>query len=565
MKTKQELKKYFENGDIPNQEQFWEWQDSYWHKYEKISSDKIDIDLSQKADLVNGKVPAAQLPSYVDDVLEFNSLSALPAQGEAGKIYITTDNDKLYRWTGTRYVDITQGDVGTLQKVTERGSETSENIKIQGIYFGGNDISENIVIGNQSKDVNLNATNTIAIGAYATPLGTDNIGIGKGVMNNSDSSGLGNIGLGHYAMQDALGANENIAIGFNTFNNSLYAQGNNVIGTNAGTGSGNSINFNNIIGYSAGRVLGSGSNNNLILGNNSNFSGSIFSNKLYIHSSSSTPNVTVSDALISGDFVDRYVNINGVFSVTSGKMPSADSNYTKNIVAKPDGTFGWENKVEYIALTGTEDTKPVTGNILIKDNSGSTRLSAGYVFVSDATGNETVMSSSSIKFMEGAAGAAGMTKTGITTLEGEFTIACYKPDGRGIIGQFDHTKNLEELDYVQKKYVDKKHSYSTHEEKTGGTWINDKPIYRKTVVFDTIPSNGEIDITTDFPDIEVIVSNQMFTEWWARDFAFAGNHWRGVTFITLKSNMVAFEDVNAIDYSQIDSFTLTLEYTKTTD
>ncbi|MFP3577931.1 hypothetical protein, partial [Brevibacillus sp. SIMBA_040] len=76
---------------------------------------------------------------------------------------------------------------------------------------------------------------------------------------------------------------------------------------------------------------------------------------------------------------------------------------------------------------------------------------------------------------------------------------------------------------------------------TGGTWINDKPIYRKTVVFDTIPSNGEIDITTDFPDIEVIVSNQMFTEWWARDFAFAGNHWRGVTFITLKSNMVAFE------------------------
>ncbi|MFP3533978.1 hypothetical protein SB763_31975, partial [Burkholderia sp. SIMBA_042] len=108
----------------------------------------------------------------------------------------------------------------------------------------------------------------------------------------------------------------------------------------------------------------------------------------------------------------------------------------------------------------------------------------------------------------------GMTKTGITTLEGEFTIACYKPDGRGIIGQFDHTKNLEELDYVQKKYVDKKHSYSTHEEKTGGTWINDKPIYRKTVVFDTIPSNGEIDITTDFPDIEVIVSNQMFTEWW---------------------------------------------------
>ncbi|MFP3591824.1 leucine-rich repeat domain-containing protein [Chryseobacterium sp. SIMBA_038] len=42
MKTKQELKLYFENGDIPTQNHFWEWQDSYWHKEEKISQNSVD-------------------------------------------------------------------------------------------------------------------------------------------------------------------------------------------------------------------------------------------------------------------------------------------------------------------------------------------------------------------------------------------------------------------------------------------------------------------------------------------------------------------------------------------
>ncbi len=41
MKTKEELKLYFENGDIPKQEDFWEWQNAYWHKDEKIDMQKV--------------------------------------------------------------------------------------------------------------------------------------------------------------------------------------------------------------------------------------------------------------------------------------------------------------------------------------------------------------------------------------------------------------------------------------------------------------------------------------------------------------------------------------------
>ena len=57
-----------------------------------------------KADLVDGKVPASQLPSYVDDVLEFSNLSSFPAIGESGKIYIALDSNLTYRWGGSSYV-----------------------------------------------------------------------------------------------------------------------------------------------------------------------------------------------------------------------------------------------------------------------------------------------------------------------------------------------------------------------------------------------------------------------------------------------------------------------------
>lgn len=61
-----------------------------------------------------GKVPAAQLPSYVDDVLDgtfasstvFNDPDGNAYIGESGKIYVDTESGKTYRWSGTAYVVI---------------------------------------------------------------------------------------------------------------------------------------------------------------------------------------------------------------------------------------------------------------------------------------------------------------------------------------------------------------------------------------------------------------------------------------------------------------------------
>ena len=54
----------------------------------------------------DGKVPSSQLPSYVDDVLEYAALASFPATGETGKIYVALDTNKTYRWSGSTYIEI---------------------------------------------------------------------------------------------------------------------------------------------------------------------------------------------------------------------------------------------------------------------------------------------------------------------------------------------------------------------------------------------------------------------------------------------------------------------------
>lgn len=54
----------------------------------------------------DGKVPSGQLPSYVDDVLEYENKASLPAKGETGKIYVAKDTNLTYRWSGSAYVEI---------------------------------------------------------------------------------------------------------------------------------------------------------------------------------------------------------------------------------------------------------------------------------------------------------------------------------------------------------------------------------------------------------------------------------------------------------------------------
>lgn len=62
----------------------------------------------------DGKVLTTQLPSFVDDVLEYTNFAAFPATGETGKIYVALDTNKTYRWSGSAYIFITSGAVDSV-------------------------------------------------------------------------------------------------------------------------------------------------------------------------------------------------------------------------------------------------------------------------------------------------------------------------------------------------------------------------------------------------------------------------------------------------------------------
>lgn len=73
----------------------------------------VESDIATKADLIEGKVPASQLPSYVDDVIEgeyVNSttfkVDGVAIAPESGKIYVDIVNlgGKTYRWSGSAFV-----------------------------------------------------------------------------------------------------------------------------------------------------------------------------------------------------------------------------------------------------------------------------------------------------------------------------------------------------------------------------------------------------------------------------------------------------------------------------
>ena len=80
----------------------------------------------------SGIIPSAQLPSYVDDVIEVDTFSNLPSTGESGKIYIVQDTNLTYRWSGTDYVEISKslalGETSSTAYPGDKGKATTDKL-----------------------------------------------------------------------------------------------------------------------------------------------------------------------------------------------------------------------------------------------------------------------------------------------------------------------------------------------------------------------------------------------------------------------------------------------------
>lgn len=93
--------------------------------YTPLDSAKVGVANGVASLDTNGKIPASQLASFVDEIKEVNGINNAPEIGESDKIYVDTVTNKTYRWSGTAYVEISASDIVT-------ASEKNGYIKING-------------------------------------------------------------------------------------------------------------------------------------------------------------------------------------------------------------------------------------------------------------------------------------------------------------------------------------------------------------------------------------------------------------------------------------------------
>lgn len=82
----------------------------------------------------DGKVPSSQLPSYVDDVLEYPTKSDFPTKGETGKIYLDVATNIIYRWSGSQYVEISSslalGETSSTAYAGDKGKALATKVEV---------------------------------------------------------------------------------------------------------------------------------------------------------------------------------------------------------------------------------------------------------------------------------------------------------------------------------------------------------------------------------------------------------------------------------------------------
>ena len=134
----------------------------------------------------DGKVPSSQLPSYVDDVLEYANLSSFPTSGQSGKIYVALDTNKTYRWGGTTYVVIS--DTLALGETTGTAYDGAK-----GKQNANNIANLDTRVGNVETKSSTNETNINNITNGTTKVGkagiADNFSSNKTITIDGDASG----------------------------------------------------------------------------------------------------------------------------------------------------------------------------------------------------------------------------------------------------------------------------------------------------------------------------------------------------------------------------------------
>ena len=204
-----------------------------------------------------------------------------------------------------------------------------------------------------------------AYGGYTlsfTTSGSNNAAFGNGALYKN-TTGFYNSAFGTSTLQNNTTGQRNVGVGFNAGYQGTTGSFNTYIGNQAGYNNGVGS-YNVAIGSGAMITSGTGNTASTLNMSNNVFVGSSISTAdgmasvLAIENQGGTVTIPA-NALIYGSFLtsNRFVKINGVFSINPTYLAAADATYTKTLVAKPDGTFGWENRVANTNIYSTIETK----------------------------------------------------------------------------------------------------------------------------------------------------------------------------------------------------------------
>jgi hypothetical protein len=131
----------------------------------------------------NGRVPSTQLPSYVDDVLEFDTTLLFPETGDTGILYVALDTNKVYRWSGTTYIYITSGAVDSVAgkkgvvTLADMGLDNVDNTSdmnkpVSTAQAAANTLIKNDASTDATEKANAAQANAIAASAPASHVGS---------------------------------------------------------------------------------------------------------------------------------------------------------------------------------------------------------------------------------------------------------------------------------------------------------------------------------------------------------------------------------------------------------
>lgn len=161
------------------------------------------------------------------------------------------------------------------------------------------------------------------------------------------------------------------------------------------------------------------------------------------------------------------------------KVNNTEPDEFGNVSVGGGGTTG-----DYIPLSGTEVGKPVTGPLKFIGSIGTLICETDSLSSLDLSEGYSILNGKQVYI-----GNVNDSKNYIRIDDDGGIIIYDNSNQGGINGQDYYGEYYYNNSYTQKKYVDQATSYSTTETKTGGTWIDGKPIYRKVIEVDTF-NNG---------------------------------------------------------------------------